>query len=284
MFARHLVRLLLAVNMIALVPFTNSKAQTLSVGAESLRPTSQWKVEYADRECRLTRNFGENQELILFRLARGTSLINYDIMLAGLSIPKQSKGVDIEITINPQNSKQSFEGQNRDVPNRNERVLRWFDGDIVPIVFGPKNQEMLVVSDKKYSVKLRMEDFPAALKAMETCHDDLLKGWGIDGPKMRALASMPEPKVSPVEWANTGDYPSDLILAEVGGDVSFKLDVSANGLPTNCLVIVSSKVDQLDKLTCRLMMQRAKFKPAIAADGSPAASHYINRVRWQVPY
>jgi TonB family protein len=284
MIARTGVQVFLALGIMAPVLCEDGQAQTQPVAVEALRPTSQWKVEYAERECRLTRNFGADQDLILFRLARGTSLTNYDIMLAGISIPKQSKGVDIDITISPQNFTQSFNGENRDIPNRKERILRWYDGDLVPILAGPRNQELIVTSDKKYNVKLKMDDFPTALKAMETCHDDLLKGWGIDGPQMRALASMPEPKASPGTWASTKDYPSDLIRAEIGGEVSFKLDVSAEGLPTSCLVIVSSKNDKLDKVTCKIMMQRAKFKPALTADGSPEASHYISRVRWQVPY
>jgi len=284
MIAKPIVQMLLATWIMGAVAFSDAQAQTQPVAVEALRPTSQWKVEYAERECRLTRNFATDQDLILFRLARGTSFTNYDIMLAGVSIPKQSKRVDIDITISPQNSTQSFDGENRDIPNRKERILRWYDGDLVPILAGPKNQELFVTSDKNYHVKLKMDDFPAALKAMETCHDDLLKGWGIDGPQMRALAAMPEPKASPGTWASTKDYPSDLIRTEVGGEVSFKLDVSAEGLPTSCLVIVSSKIEQLDKVTCKIMMQRAKFKPARTAEGSPAASHYINRVRWQVPY
>jgi TonB family protein len=283
MFADALIRSLSVLSLLAGGTIPSAGAQTKPIEIAALIPSSQWKVDYAERECRLTRTFGERETAILFRLARGTSFTNYDIMLAGLAIPKQSKSVDINVTLDPQNAQQSFEGQNRDVPNRKERVLRWFDGETGPILSGPKNQEMLVTSDSKFTVRLKMENFPAALAAMETCHDDLLKGWGIDGAAMRALKSLPEPKVSPGEWATTGDYPDDLLRSAIGGDVSFKLDINTDGIPTDCAVIVSSKVEQLDKLTCKLMIQRARFKPALAADGTAALSHYINRVRWQAP-
>lgn len=283
MIARTIVQMLLASWITGAVAFSVAQAQTQPVALEALRPTSQWKVEYAERECRLTRNFGTDQDLILFRLARGTSFTNYDIMLAGISIPKQSTGVDIEITISAQNSKQSFKGENRDIPNRKERILRWYDGDLIPILAGPKNQELFVTSDENYRVKLKIDDFPAALKAMETCHDDLLKGWGIDGPQMRSLVSLAEPRMNPEEWANILDYPDDMLRDGISGIVSFKLDIDAAGLPTKCLVIISSKTPKLDQHTCRLMMKRAKFKPAIAADGTATASHYINRVRWSLP-
>lgn len=283
MIARTVFQVFLALGIIAPVLCEDGQAQTQPVALEALRPTSQWKVEYAERECRLTRNFGADQDLILFRLARGTSLTNYDIMLAGMSIPKQSTDVDIEIIISPQNSTQNFKGENRDIPNRKERILRWYDGDLVPILAGPRNQELIVTSDKKYNVKLKMDDFPTALKAMETCHDDLLKGWGIDGSEMRSLVSLAEPTMSPTEWANILDYPDEMLRDGISGTVSFKLDIDAAGLPTKCHVIISSKTPQLDQHTCRLMMKRAKFKPAIAADGSATASHYINRVRWILP-
>lgn len=249
----------------------------------ALAPATPWKVDYAERECRLTRSFGKQDNAILFRLARGTSFSNYDIMLAGLSIPKQSNNVSIIVTLSPQSTEESFKGENRDIPNRRERILRWFDGETASIIAGPKNQEMDIVSESKFSIRLDMENFPAALSAMQACHDDLLKGWGIDGAAIRALKSLPEPKSTPAAWATTGDYPGNLLRSETGGDVSFKLDVDAVGTPTDCAVIVTSKVEQLDKLTCKLMMQRARFRPALDANGLPASAHYINRVRWQVP-
>ena len=65
--------------------------------------------------------------------------------------------------------------------------------------------------------------------------------------------------------------------------VTFQLKVSAEGTVEKCLILHSSNVATFDQLTCKLMMQRAKFKPALDSSDRPITSFYVNRVRWQIP-
>ena len=39
----------------------------------------------------------------------------------------------------------------------------------------------------------------------------------------------------------------------------------------------------LDAMTCIVLRQRAKFKPARDVDGKPVHSYYDQRVTWQIP-
>lgn len=250
---------------------------------EALAPTSQWKVDYAERECRLTRTFGEKKNAILFRLARGSSFDKYDIMLAGLAIPKQGSRIDIHVALEPVGTLVTFKGNNLAVPKRKERLLRWFDGPTDAIIAGPKNQTMLVKTGKIYAVRLKLDDFKDALAAMTTCHNDLLRSWEIDPETLAKFQKLPEPTGNPGAWATTNDYPSNLLSAGISGTVAFKIKVGADGKPVDCMVIESSRVEALDNVSCQLVVQRARFRPAIGGDGRPAAAPYINRIRWQIP-
>lgn len=262
-------------------------AQQPAVAADTthanLLPITLWKVDYAERECRLTRTFGKGKEEILFRLARGSSFDRYDIMLAGVAIPNKGGKVNITTTLEPQNASENFTGQNVPVPKRNERVLRWFDGQTDLIASGPKDQVMVVKPGFGKPIRLQLDDFRDALAAMQTCHDDLLRSWQIDPVTLASFKALPKPMGNLGVWATTNDYPRKSLDAGIGGDVAFKLRVGSDGKPIDCLVIESSKIAELDATTCRLVMLRARFSPALGPDGVAAEAPYVNRIQWRVP-
>jgi protein TonB len=67
------------------------------------------------------------------------------------------------------------------------------------------------------------------------------------------------------------DYPPDLGRAGVGGRVSVTFTVLPNGRVTGCRVTRSSRVPQLDALTCRIIEQRFRFRPSTDRYGRPVA-------------
>lgn len=79
------------------------------------------------------------------------------------------------------------------------------------------------------------------------------------------------------------DYPEEAVRNGWQGDVVVEATVSAEGLPTACTVVRSSGHQVLDDATCRIVMRRARFKPAINADGRPVADHVIiPPIRWRI--
>ena len=67
------------------------------------------------------------------------------------------------------------------------------------------------------------------------------------------------------------DYPKSLGNAGVGGTVSVSFTVQVNGRPTGCRVTRSSGVYELDALTCVLITQRFRFRPATDRYGRPVS-------------
>jgi protein TonB len=65
------------------------------------------------------------------------------------------------------------------------------------------------------------------------------------------------------------DYPPDLGRAGIGGRVTATFTVQVNGRATGCRVARSSGVPQLDSLTCRIIEQRFRFRPATDRFGRP---------------
>jgi len=62
--------------------------------------------------------------------------------------------------------------------------------------------------------------------------------------------------------------------ARFGTSVTIALTVDADGKPTACRVVKSSPFPESDALTCRLALERFRFRPATDRDGNPVASTY----------
>lgn len=81
----------------------------------------------------------------------------------------------------------------------------------------------------------------------------------------------------------TRDYPAAGRADRAGRQVVIVLRVDTQGTPTTCRVQQPSGNDEADAITCRLAMQRFRFRPARDAQGQPVAADYGWRQRWWAP-
>jgi TonB family protein len=120
-----------------------------------------------------------------------------------------------------------------------------------------------------------------ALLALDKCMDNLMTTWGLDPTKQRQRRSAPEPANEPANWFQPGDYPTGLNRNGIGAVVILRLLVGSDGRVTNCAISKAGGDKSFEDLACRLATARARFKPAIGADGKPMDSVWINGVRWE---
>lgn len=76
-------------------------------------------------------------------------------------------------------------------------------------------------------------------------------------------------------WFTEADRPQ----TGESGSVSFKLMIDAQGIPQSCEITKSSGSENIDRLTCRLAVSRARFTPA-RRDGKPEPGSYFDDVHW----
>lgn len=99
-----------------------------------------------------------------------------------------------------------------------------------------------------------------------------------DSPPRRAT-----PANAPQDWVNSDDYPREARRQGKQGTVGFRLTIGPDGKPSACRILGSSGTVQLDVEVCRLMMERARFHPALDAKGNPTADEWVSRFRWELP-
>lgn len=85
----------------------------------------------------------------------------------------------------------------------------------------------------------------------------------------------------PWSWITTRDYPPELVAAGTTGITNVRFDISEGGRVENCREEYVD-VDQLGDLTCRLLMERARYEPAYDRQGSPFRSRGTFGISWEI--
>lgn len=76
------------------------------------------------------------------------------------------------------------------------------------------------------------------------------------------------------------DYPIASRDLRLGDHVVIWLTVGTDGRPTTCKVARASRDAVADAITCRLAMERFRFRPALDANGTPVVATYGWQQRW----
>jgi hypothetical protein len=55
------------------------------------------------------------------------------------------------------------------------------------------------------------------------------------------------------------------------------------GRPTDCIVQEATNPRRFAEVSCEVIMRKARFLPALDAQGAPINSYWSHRIRWVVP-
>jgi protein TonB len=79
------------------------------------------------------------------------------------------------------------------------------------------------------------------------------------------------------------DYPKATRALRLGSAVTIALTVNPEGRATDCRILRASRDPDADRVTCRLALERFRFRPARDVDGKPIPSTYGWQQRWFTP-
>lgn len=86
------------------------------------------------------------------------------------------------------------------------------------------------------------------------------------------------------EWTGgkikNSDYPKSARSAHRQGTTTAEITVSSRGRPSGCRIARSSGDGDLDATTCRLALQRFRFRPATDRAGNPVAGAILYDQEW----
>jgi Gram-negative bacterial TonB protein C-terminal len=262
---------------------------------QNLAPSSPWNVDYDTESCKLRRGFGEGDGRIGMEITRFLPGDTFQLILFGKPLAGVSSASKVTITFGelPKQEQTRFAHGNdtsgemvlimggvalRPLPVRRDSL-----SGVVPVA-QVQPEEEVAVKTVTFSSKptgtfvFETGSLGGAMAALRRCNAALIRSWGID-PDVQ-LRFNPVPINSPGRWVTDADYPRAARRDHRQALTSFRLLVDAKGVPSSCAIQLGLGGDEFRKITCDLLMKRARFKPALDRDGLPVAHYFLGRVNW----
>jgi TonB family protein len=249
-----------------------------------LRATGKWALEIDPTRCRLSRSFGPAGDEVLISIVPKPTTDEIMVTLTP-SKPVRVKYGDIaQVTTAPSGVGQQatvvgfVPNGASDQPSFSLAVRRKILSQSAEI------DTIGVTVDGKHIASVVPAGLTQALTALKKCENDLLQSWGVDPQGLKRIATPAEPSdAGPSIWFPQNSYPIDARRAHAQGRVLLRFKVDATGAVSDCGFAMSSGSKMLDDGSCRVLMKRAKYRPAIDIDGAPIASTMIVAVTWVIP-
>jgi hypothetical protein len=272
-------------------------------------PSSAWQMDYGEDNCTLIRSFGEGKATTIFAMAmyapddspaikvmrdenlqrRGSYRVQFapDADFTEIEYPVRAnfgetfEGVILSLSLRP------FEEIKKTRKLAQEATHGYFeepDWDEAERDAREKAITEFWIKDLfRDELHLKLGSMHQPMEAMRACLDELVGHWGIDAEVQRTLSRAPMPVNSPGEWVQPTDYPIGMLHSGYQGVVHFRLIIDAEGKPTKCIVQEASNPDDFGDVSCKALMRKAKFIPALDAAGNPVTSYWSNSVRFVLP-
>lgn len=272
----------------------------------TLKPSSQWIVNYGDNSCRMMRQFGEGDQKITALFNRYGPGDSFRLTVAGKAT-KRIFSEKVRIQFGPNEEAQDllalegtfatepaiiFPAHMKVVKSPEEKEeaeeaddTKWSDAPPPPIEEARLAAIKEVVIGKTASRQIRLQTGAMAkpFAAFSACVDNLVASWGVDPQKDKALKQRVRPAESPGRWITTNDYPMAMLTRGQPAVVQFRMNVDATGKATDCYIQETTRPKDFDKAVCGSLMKRAHFTPALDAEGNAVPSYWRCTVRFALP-
>lgn len=310
-FSRYM-RKWLAAPMLLILPFASAAEALADKEPLRLKPTSKWTVDYSEERCTLVRQFGEGDETSLVYFRRYSPDEAFKLTIAGKPFERGKDYYSANIQFGPNEQIQEREYLPGTLPSDKPLPSLVFSGPIrlegprlaadarksaspgaqteSPAAQQPIDEArraaityLMVSKPLRRPVILETGPMAKPMAALSQCVDELLTHWGIDLEKHKSLRQTVEPVGSPGNWLRSEDYPIEMLSEGQPGLIDFRLNIDEKGGVTSCHIQSTTRPKEFDNAVCKVLVRRAKFTPALDANGQPLASYWQNRVRFQIP-
>ncbi|MBY8827573.1 TonB family protein [Hephaestia mangrovi] len=243
-----------------------------------LQPVGAWRVEYSQNMCVLSHEFGTGKDKITFGF-RPLPLGELDdiviISRKNLFSPDEGKG---QVTLRPGGKAIDATYESVTVTKGPSRLttMQVSHDELSDLASAT---QISISAGRDVEATIAPVNTKAALAALQTCQDDLLRSWGLDPAMQQKIAVRAKGNVG--AQFSPDSYPPEAMAGGEQGNTIAVYQVGLDGKVTDCRIVISSHSASLDKETC-LEISHTHFTPALGWDGKPMVSTETTTVRWRL--
>jgi len=252
---------------------------TQNLTAPPLNLAGKWTVDELPSGCRASQTFGAKGDKTFWIVDRPIT----DNHLLGVVLPnpiKVSYNDPVRVTLDPSGLELRGRAVGFDPYGGRPTTLA------VYVDAGALSNDAVsairVVTKKETIAYLSISHLPELVVALKACKRALLSKFSVNLTEQAFVATPPKSLSDEASWFSADDYPPDLWREGVQGTVAGRFRVMKDGSATDCVVVFSSGNAALDRRTCALVLNRARYSPALSKEGRPVPSAQIFSAHWSL--
>ncbi|HEX6742268.1 MAG TPA: energy transducer TonB [Sphingomicrobium sp.] len=247
--------------------------------AEPLAPLKSWVLDYAENQCNASRTYGAANDPIGFALRPAPNGETYELLVGrqhhGPRYAEELKGT-VDFGHGPLKAwLLHYGGKGKRIDVYAYRI------SAAEMAQARSASAVLLTAKEAQSVSFRLDHMGQLLSGLDKCTEDLKHYWNM-GEELTGKIAVPSKGDVRTVFSDE-DYPSEALMQGKEGSGRFLLLIDEKGSVAGCHVQVPSGVPILDAMGCQVIRERAKFKPALDAQGHPVRSSYFTPpINWRL--
>lgn len=245
-----------------------------------LKPIKPWVLDYGETNCSASRMYGSEAAPTFLAFRPSPSGTVMQIIIARPGRISEAQHFPTTVAIGGQTLKTT--ALDFGVKDKGTEVFRMsFDRQVLT--------GLGAASDIAVRVKGRIEQsfaIPSMAKVLEgldKCTADFQKYWNIGEEATRDFQQQSNSVQPLTKYFSYKDYPGQAVFESLSGNARMTMMIDEKGAIKGCMEEETSGIATLDAMTCIVIMQRAKFTPAIDAAGKPVRSTLTTKIKWVMP-
>lgn len=242
-------------------------------------PKGAWVVDFDDAQCVATRPYGSEKEPLHLVLKAPPLGDVMQVALAQKGGNSAAEQIDGTVRID-----------NR--PALKTNLLTYSVGETKTRIYtlnmaskdfeAMRSASRIRIRSASLNENLALSQMENLLKIMGDCVADLRRVWNVQADPDAPSPLQQRAKGNLAGIITGDDYPGIAQYKELTGGVRIVALIDEKGRVADCTVVETSGVASLDAQTCALLKRRAKFEPAVGADGKPAKDAVSQRIVWSL--
>jgi len=251
-------------------------AEALAAPRQPVRP---WVVDYGETNCSASRAYGSSEAPLMLAFRPSPKGNVMDLILARTAQVSAPQQLAVTVTLGDTPLKTTL--MRHAAADKKSEVLRmsFNRADLDQLVGASR---VRVASARVIDEEFAVPGMKSVLKSLDACATDLQRHWNVGEAAEAGLKSKAAAVKPLFSYFSDRDYPDMAFTKDMTGRTEVLLLIDEAGVLKDCSVESTSGIASLDVMSCQVLRQRAKFRPAIDAAGKSVKGVINSAIRWKM--